>query len=117
MGVQPDSREVFRRSACVDLIFKELGDRSVVEFHAYGRGALFDGNEIFDKQQVIPGRDSKTADFAVTGMTKELKFSPSEWTKPQRWRFKRLKKGFPLPPVRCVGLGRGFVLADCRFAG
>ncbi len=117
MGVQPNSRELLGHSVCIDLIFKELGDRNIVELHADGRGALFDGNEVFYKQQVVPGSDSKPADFAVTSMTKKLEFGPSEWIKPQRWRFKRLKKGFPSLSVCCVGLGRGFVRADCRFVG
>jgi len=47
--VQPNSCELFRLSAEIDLIFKEIRHRFVVELHTNAGNLLFDRDEVRNK--------------------------------------------------------------------
>ena len=68
--------ELFGSSLLVHLVVEEVGDRFVVKVDKCLRAGLLDELNILDKQQVIAGRNAKSANFRVTIVTQEQQLGP-----------------------------------------
>jgi hypothetical protein len=69
MGVQPEPRELLGLAASINLSIEEVRNGHVVERHVDPSAGLRNEPNIFDEQQVVFGRDSKTADLGVARVT------------------------------------------------
>jgi hypothetical protein len=65
MGVAPDSSELLRLSAEVNLLVEEICDRYVIEFNANAGHLLLDGDELPYKKQVIRVSNAKATYFVI----------------------------------------------------
>ena len=63
--MQPYAGELFRPSAEIYLIFKEIRHRFVVKLHTDAGHLLFDRDEVFYKEQVIGLGNAETSNFVV----------------------------------------------------
>ena len=65
MSMQPNSCELLWLSAKINLVFKKVCHRFIVEFNADCRYFLFNSNKVSDKQQVVRTRNAETSNFIV----------------------------------------------------
>ena len=83
MAVQPYAGEFFRLSAEIDLIFKEIRHRFVVELHTDTGHFLFDRDEVRNKEQVIGLGNAETSYFVVRLVSEIKQLCPCSRAEPQ----------------------------------
>ncbi|MHC4629552.1 MAG: hypothetical protein ACYTDV_21465 [Planctomycetota bacterium] len=76
MGMQPDSRELLRLSAEINLDVKKIRYRLIVKFDADSGYFLLDRNELSYEKQIICLGNTETTDFVVGFVSKIQKLCP-----------------------------------------
>jgi len=80
--MQPDSSELLRLSAKVDLSVKEIADRTIIELDTDARHLLFDDDEIHYREQVVRVRDAEATDFTGRLVSEVQEFGPRRGAEP-----------------------------------
>jgi hypothetical protein len=83
MGVQPDSRKLFRLPAEINLTVEKVCHCRIVELDTDTRHFLLDCNELFYEKQIICLGNAETSDLFVRLVPEMQQLRPSSRAEPQ----------------------------------